>query len=72
MFENMNPLDRPTAFLEIGILLFISFILGYIAARIPIPTEKIQFGKKSETIEEPEEEVDPRDIITEPLSLIHI
>ena len=32
MFENMNPLDKPTAFFEIGVLLLISFILGYVCA----------------------------------------
>jgi len=66
----MNPLDRPTAFLEIFILLLITFILGYISARIPIgsqPFKKSSDSKKKDQIIE--EDVDPRDIITEPTTI---
>ena len=66
----MNPLDRPTAFLEIFILLLITFILGYISARIPIgsqPFKKSSDLKKKDQIIE--EDVDPRDIITEPTTI---
>jgi len=71
MFENMNPMDRPTAFLEIAILLLITFILGYISARIPIGSESpIKKPKRSKKTEEVvTEEVDPRDIITEPTAI---
>ena len=33
MFENMNPMDRPTAWLEIFILMLGAFIIGYLFAR---------------------------------------
>ena len=72
MFENMNPMDRPTAFLEIAILLLITFILGYVSARIPIGSESpIKKPKRSKKTEEvvAEEEIDPRDIITEPTAI---
>lgn len=72
MFENMNPLERPTAFFEIAILLLISFIIGFVAARIPIPggdVIKNNEGTKESTNNTDVEEVDPRDIITEPTSI---
>lgn len=72
MFENMNPLDRPTAFFEIAVLLLISFIIGFLAARLPIsgsiPIKKNKRFKKSPNIID-DEYVDPRDIITEPTSI---
>ena len=73
MFENMNPMDRPTAFLEIAILLLITFIIGFVSARIPIggdsssPIKKPKRSKKKEEVVV--EEVDPRDIITEPTEI---
>lgn len=33
MFDNMNPLDRPTAWLEIFLLLLGAFLIGYFLAR---------------------------------------
>lgn len=33
MFENMNPLDRSTAWIEIFILMFVAFLIGYFFAR---------------------------------------
>lgn len=72
MFENMNPMDRPTAFFEIAVLLLISFIIGFLAARIPIPgsdtLKSKRPSKKSPNIID-DEHVDPRDIITEPTSI---
>lgn len=68
----MNPMDRPTAFFEIAVLLFISFIIGYLAARLPIGgdsvVKKSKRTKKSLNIID-EEYVDPRDIITEPTTI---
>ena len=68
----MNPMDRPTAFFEIAVLLLISFIIGFLAARIPIagntPKNSNRRSKKSHNIID-DEEVDPRDIITEPTSI---
>lgn len=82
MFENMNPLDRPTAFLEIGILLLITFVLGYLCAYfLGVPSSIITENKKNkskkvkkkrikkEAIIKEEEYVDPRDIITEPTEI---
>lgn len=61
MFETMNPLDRSTAFFEIAIIILISFLLGYVVAKIPLGEKKKEAKKKKEI-----EEVDPRDIIKEP------
>ena len=33
MFENMNPLDRSMAWLEIFLLMFVAFLIGYFFAR---------------------------------------
>jgi len=33
MFENLNPLDRSTAWLEIFLLMFVAFLIGYLIAR---------------------------------------
>jgi len=33
MFENLNPLDRPTAWLEIFLLMLGAFLIGYLMAR---------------------------------------
>jgi len=68
----MNPMDRPTAFFEIAILLLISFVIGFIAARIPLADSDLPkgggfFKKGSKKMEE--EQVDPRDIITEPTTI---
>ena len=68
MFENMNPLDRSTAFIEIGILLLVSFILGFVAAKIPLSALQKSSKKENNTIAD-NEEVDPRDIITEPTTI---
>ena len=71
MFENMNPLDRSTAFLEIAILLLIAFVLGYVAAKLPISPlgKKKIINEAKSKIDEEEEYIDPRDIITEPTSI---
>jgi len=61
MFETMNPLDRSTAFFEIAIIILISFLLGYVVAKIPLGEKKKEAKKEKEI-----EEVDPRDIIKEP------
>ena len=45
MFENMNPLDRSTAFIEIAIIIFISFLLGYLIGRIPLGERKKEAKK---------------------------
>jgi len=65
MFENMNPLDRSTAFIEIGIIIIISFILGYIIGKVPLGEKKriSIFNKKASEVEE---DLNPRDIISEP------
>lgn len=72
MFENMNPLDRPTAFFEIAVLLLISFIIGFLAARLPIAgnitSKNNRRTKKSPNIID-DDHVDPRDIITEPTTI---
>jgi len=57
----MNPLDRSTAFFEIAIIILISFLLGYVVAKIPLGEKKKEAKKEKEI-----EEVDPRDIIKEP------
>ena len=72
MFENMNPLDSTTAFFEIAVLLLISFIIGFVAARIPIPgsaSVKNNGRTKKGANKIEEEEIDPRDIITEPTTI---
>lgn len=71
MFENLNPFDRTTAYIEIAIMLLLSFVFGYLVARIPIEgsKKKLTRTKKKQNIEEDKEEVDPRDIITEPTQI---
>ena len=71
MFENMNPLDRSTAFFEIAVLLLISFIIGFIAARIPIKESvvKNENRNKNKPNSGNAEVIDPRDIITEPTTI---
>lgn len=66
MFENMNPLDRSTAFIEIGVIILISFVLGYLIGRLTLDgsMKRISFKKKKEEAEE--EELNPRDVISEP------
>ncbi len=61
----MNPLDRSTAFIEIAIIIFISFLLGYLIGRIPLGERKKEAKKNKE-----EEETDPRDIISEPTGIM--
>jgi len=68
MFENMNPMDRPTAFFEIAVLLLISFIIGFVAAKLPVSAIS-GFTKNKQTNDVEDEFVDPRDIITEPTSI---
>jgi len=50
MFENMNPLDKSTAWLEIFLLMFGAFLIGYFFARWYFKT------KMQKTIDECEEE----------------
>ncbi len=65
MFTEFIPSDRPTAFLEIGIILLITFILGFICAKIPLGKKKaLHTGAP---LEEPHFE--ERDIITEPTTI---
>ncbi len=61
----MNPLDRSTAFIEIAIIIFISFLLGYLIGRIPLGERKKEVKKNKE-----EEKTDPRDIIIEPTEIM--
>lgn len=66
----MNSLDILSSFLEIGVLLLISFILGFVAAKIPLGSNtEISFLKKGKNDLTTEENVDPRDIITEPQTI---
>ena len=66
----MNPLDILSSFLEIGILLLISFILGFVAAKIPLGSNsEFSFLKKEKNALDVQENVDPRDIITEPQTI---
>ncbi len=73
MFENMNPLDRPTAVFEIVVLLFISFILGYVCARIFVSKNKKYIPsaatKKIKKNQDQITDIDPRDIISEPTTI---
>lgn len=61
----MNPLDRSTAFIEIAIIVLISFLLGYLIGKIPLGEKK----KANKKIKQ-EEETDPRDIISEPTEIM--
>ena len=73
MFENMNPLDKPTAFFEIGVLLLISFILGYVCAYYfsSARTKKKPITKKKpvKTSANIIDTDDPRNIISEPTGI---
>jgi len=75
MFENMNPLDRPTAFLEIGILIFIAFVLGFICANIKMKDVSVgdyvnnTLGKIKNGGSETKETYSDRDIIIEPTGI---
>ena len=75
MFENMNPLDRPTAFLEIGILIFIAFVLGFICASIKMKDVSVgdyvnnTLGRIKNGGKETTEKYSDRDIIVEPTGI---
>ena len=64
----MNPLDRSTAYLEIAIIILISFLIGYIIGRIPLGDRKKTLKKIKEVL--PEEALNPRDIISEPKGIM--
>ncbi len=65
MFTEFIPNDRPTAFFEIGIILLITFILGFICAKIPLgKKEEVYAGSSPEDIH-----FEERDIITEPTTI---
>lgn len=66
MFTEFIPTDRPTAFLEIGIILLITFVLGFLCGKIPLATKKTVIytpAISTDTI------VEDRDIITEPTTI---
>ena len=73
MFENMNPLDKPTAFFEIGVLLLISFILGYVCAYyFGSAKAKNNTSIKKKPVKTSANIIDtddPRNIISEPTSI---
>ncbi|WP_010522552.1 hypothetical protein [Aquimarina agarivorans] len=69
----MNPLDSSTAILEIVVLLLISFVLGYVCARIPLTHKKSRpetsNNKNTKKVTEAMDITDPRDIISEPTTI---
>ncbi|WP_232285851.1 hypothetical protein [Aquimarina agarilytica] len=67
-------MDRPTAIFEIVALLLISFVLGYICARIPLTSGNSDSKtsiprKKTKKAHEMISDIDPRDIISEPTTI---
>ncbi len=65
MFTEFIPSDRPVAFLEIGIILLITFILGFLCGRIILAKVNRTVKSNPDTKTDFEE----RDIISEPTTI---